>query len=67
MDLAEGHAAALKYLRNLQVGECRAVNLGTGQGTSVLEIVAAFEEACGKEIKRRFADRRSVRSRIEMV
>jgi UDP-glucose 4-epimerase len=35
------------------------LNLGTGLGHSVLEVVAAFERACGKTIARRFAPRRS--------
>ena len=35
-----------------------AVNLGTGKGTSVLELVHAFEKACGKEIAYKITDRR---------
>ena len=58
MDLAEGHAAALRWLHELKEGECEAINLGTGRGTSVLQIVEAFEKACGKEIPRKLADRR---------
>ena len=35
-----------------------AINLGTGQGYSVLDIIAAFEKACGKKIPYRIAPRR---------
>jgi len=48
MDLAEGHLAALKKLTS-DPGLC-IYNLGTGQGYSVLEMVHAFEKACGHDI-----------------
>ena len=48
MDLAAGHVAALEYAR-ADTGFI-AINLGTGQGTSVLELVNAFERASGKPI-----------------
>jgi UDP-glucose 4-epimerase len=35
------------------------LNLGTGRGHSVLEVVAAFERACGRPIPRRIAPRRA--------
>jgi UDP-glucose 4-epimerase len=47
-DLADGHVAALRHLEEFKGTE--AVNLGTGQGTSVLEIVKAMEAAIGKVI-----------------
>jgi UDP-glucose 4-epimerase len=47
MDLATGHVSALKLLENPQ---CFAVNLGTGAGNSVLDVVRAFEAASGKRI-----------------
>ena len=46
VDLASGHLAALARLRE-QDG-LLAVNLGTGKGYSVLEIVAAFAAECGR-------------------
>ena len=49
MDLVDGHTAALDYLASHDPGS-RAWNLGTGKGTSVLEVVKAFEKACGREI-----------------
>lgn len=55
-DLAKGHLAALDYARIHNGAE--AVNLGTGQGTSVLEIVKAFERVNGVKIPYRIAPRR---------
>lgn len=54
MDLAEGHVAALD---NLSEG-VHIYNLGTGQGTSVLELVKAFEEANDIEVPYEIVDRR---------
>jgi UDP-glucose 4-epimerase len=55
-DLAAGHSAALDRLHDLDPW-C-AINLGTGQGYSVREMVAAFSKACGKEIATRDEPRR---------
>ncbi len=55
MDLAEGHVAALDKLTS----GVHIYNLGTGQGTSVLQIVKAFEEANGIEVPYEIIDRRS--------
>lgn len=57
VDLAKGHVAALKY--SLETAGLDAINLGTGKGTSVLEIVTSYEKACQKEIPRVFAPRRA--------
>ena len=48
VDLAKGHINALKYIQNNKGIE--AINLGTGKGYSVYEVVRAFEKACGKTI-----------------
>ncbi|HEX9596546.1 MAG TPA: GDP-mannose 4,6-dehydratase, partial [Anaerolineales bacterium] len=48
MDLAEGHAAALDFLQREK--GWHAINLGTGRGYSVLEILRAFEKACGHTV-----------------
>jgi UDP-glucose-4-epimerase GalE len=56
-DLATGHALALSYLAD--GGESSVLNLGTGRGNSVLEIIAAVEEVTGKSVPRRFAGRRA--------
>ncbi|MCM3884852.1 UDP-glucose 4-epimerase GalE [Frankia sp. R82] len=57
VDLAQGHRQALDHLRDLP-GH-RVINLGTGQGTSVLELLAAFSAACGRELPRRIMPRRA--------
>ncbi|KAJ9706196.1 hypothetical protein PVL29_001648 [Vitis rotundifolia] len=57
VDLADGHIAALHKLLNSEMG-CEVYNLGTGKGTSVLEMVAAFEKASGKKIPLVMAGRR---------
>lgn len=57
MDLAEGHVAALNFL-GANVG-WHAINLGTGQGYSVLDMVHAFEKASGQKVPYRIAPRRS--------
>lgn len=57
VDLAEGHVAALRYL--LGGGESLTVNLGTGQGYSVLDLVRAYEAASGRPIPYRIAPRRA--------
>ncbi len=56
VDLAGGHLAALSRLRNHE--ELFTVNLGTGAGRSVLEMVRDFESASGKPIPYQIADRR---------
>lgn len=56
-DLAEGHAAALDYAK--VHGGCSFFNLGTGRGTSVLEILSAFKNATGIDIPYQFTDRRA--------
>lgn len=56
MDLATGHLAALTYLTTHKGAV--AINLGTGKGTSVLEIIHAFEKACGHAISHQIDPRR---------
>jgi UDP-glucose 4-epimerase len=47
VDLALGHLKALKRLQQAPCTQCRAINLGTGVGYSVLDMVRAFEQASG--------------------
>ena len=54
MDLADGHVAALRKVRADPASGCITVNLGTGKSTSVLELVAAFAKAAGKEVSFNF-------------
>ena len=56
VDLARGHVAALRRL--FSHGTSFTVNLGTGQGYSVLQAVKAFEEVSGRPVPYEFAARR---------
>ena len=69
-DLAQGHAAALNYLEQQTSADDSAndqkhsigflpVNLGTGKGTSVLQLVTAFAKVTGESIPYQFTDRRA--------
>jgi UDP-glucose 4-epimerase len=55
LDLARGHLAALRILDR---PGCEAINLGTGRGYSVLEVVRAFEKASGRPVPYEIVDRR---------
>ncbi|WP_132979002.1 UDP-glucose 4-epimerase GalE [Pigmentiphaga sp. D-2] len=55
-DLAVGHVRAVEFTQNQQ--GFTAVNLGTGQGTSVLQLVEAFEKATGQQILCKIGPRR---------
>lgn len=56
VDLAKGHVKALKALNKPQV---LTVNLGTGNGYSVLDMVKAFEAASGEDVPYQIVDRRA--------
>ena len=56
VDLARGHVAALNWMNGREGVE--VFNLGTGKGSSVLEVVAAFSKACGKELPYVIRERR---------
>ncbi|XXG42401.1 hypothetical protein AAC387_Pa01g2692 [Persea americana] len=58
VDLSDGHIAALRKLFDGSKIGCEVYNLGTGKGTSVLEMVAAFEKASNKKIPLIMAGRR---------
>lgn len=58
VDLARGHVAALQGLEKAGEG-CRAYNLGTGCGYSVLQIVQAFEAASGRKVPYKISPRRT--------
>ncbi len=58
VDLAEGHVAALDAIDRMPGGTVSTINLGTGRGYTVLELVAAFERMNGISIPRRFVARR---------
>lgn len=56
-DLARGHVLSLQAL--LETDKGHLVNLGTGQGYSVLEMLAAYERACGRALPHVIAPRRA--------
>ena len=56
VDLAIGHVKALKKIE--EKAGVKVYNLGTGNGYSVLDVVKAYEKACGKPIKYEIKDRR---------
>ena len=54
--MAEGHLAAMDYV--MTHSGVDAVNLGTGKGSSVLEVLHAYERVCGKKLPYQIAPRR---------
>ena len=58
VDLARGHLRALEALRRDSAGRVLTVNLGTGTGYSVLDMVRAFAAASGREVPYRIVARR---------
>lgn len=56
MDLAQGHLDALDFLSG-NTGQY-VWNLGTGSGTSVLDVIGAFSRACGRQLPYKLVDRR---------
>ena len=57
MDLAEGHLKALEHLDDFD--KVMTINLGTGRGYSVLEMVKAFEQASGRKVPYKIVERRA--------
>ncbi len=55
-DLAEGHVLSLGSL--LETGRSHLVNLGTGRGHSVLEVIRAYSSVCGRDLPFRITGRR---------
>ena len=59
VDLAKAHVIALQRLLNKQnVEKVETFNLGTGKGSSVLEVINAFEKVSGKKLPYKIVDRR---------
>jgi len=58
MDLAEGHVKAVDHILGPNKEGVHIFNLGTGTGATVLEVIKAFAEACGKNIPHVIAPRR---------
>ncbi len=59
MDLVEAHVKTLDRLTNQEEDICEIINLGTGKGTSVLEMIHAVEEVIWQTLPYKIVDRRS--------
>ena len=59
MDIANAHTRALQYLiKGLNKENCEVFNLGSGNGVSVLELIAAFEKISGQKLNYKVGPRR---------
>lgn len=58
VDLAKAHVAAVKRLEDGKVDSYDVFNIGTGKGSSVLEIINAFEQSTGEKLNYKIAPRR---------
>ncbi len=58
VDLVRGHLSALTFLEKQTNHSCEAINLGTGIGTSVLELIAITEQVTGQKVLYQIVDRR---------
>lgn len=59
VDLAKAHVIALKrLLKNQNASNYEVFNLGTGKGSSVLEVIKSFEKVSGKTLNYKIVDRR---------
>jgi len=58
MDLAVGHMKAMMYQKTRNPMGFKAINIGTGKGYSVLEVIHAFEKASRKKIPYKIVERR---------
>jgi UDP-glucose 4-epimerase len=59
VDLAKAHVKAINYLENKSQGLNEAINIGTGKGSSVLEIIQKFEKISNQKLNWQFGERRS--------
>ncbi|UXX80803.1 UDP-glucose 4-epimerase GalE [Reichenbachiella carrageenanivorans] len=57
-DLAKAHIKALEFLINKKEGTCEAVNIGTGNGNTVLELISAFEKVSEQKLNYSIGKRR---------
>ncbi|MDG1842242.1 MAG: UDP-glucose 4-epimerase GalE [Crocinitomicaceae bacterium] len=59
MDLANAHVKAISFLEKQESSCCEVINVGTGKGTSVLELITLFESKTGQKLNWSFGPRRS--------
>ncbi len=58
-DLADAHVKGVEFLEKNTCKEVEFINIGTGKGTSVLEMIETFEKVTGEKLKWKFGPRRS--------
>lgn len=58
VDLAKAHVKALEYISGEKAGFYDVINVGTGKGTSVLEVIKAFEKVTGQKVPYKIGARR---------
>ncbi len=58
VELAQAHVKSIEYIKNITAGRVEPVNLGTGKGSSVLEVIHAFEKVTGLKVNYKMAPRR---------
>ena len=58
LDLADAHVAAVKNSEKTENGFWDAINIGTGTGSTVLDLIKAFEKVSGEKLPYKFGDRR---------
>jgi UDP-glucose 4-epimerase len=58
VDLAKAHVKALEYVSGNKPGFYDVVNIGTGKGSSVLEVINTFESVTGQKVPYEIGDRR---------
>ena len=59
MDLAEAHCKAIQYLNNIKTSKyLESINIGTGTGVSVLELISEFEKTTGNKVSFKIGNRR---------
>jgi UDP-glucose 4-epimerase len=59
VDLAKAHVKALEYLEQQPPASYDVVNIGTGKGSSVLEVIKTFEEVTGQKLAYEIGPRRA--------
>lgn len=57
-DLAKAHIKAFEFLAKKESNVCEAINIGTGDGVSVLELIKTFEKSTGEKVPYKIGPRR---------
>lgn len=58
MDIADAHVQGLNFLEKTKLQDAEFINIGTGQGTSVLELIRTFEKISGQPLNWKFGEKR---------